>query len=300
MDVSEIRRFYERLNYDFNTITYLIDYGRLRETLVIMERVLNGIDSFRHQAINFDSSLGDVFSEDFFDQNLRNGRTLKELRADIGKFSKNIREVTDEDLESLCYVDFVERIHGWALKNVSLLKNIVKSPLQRKLEKGLSCFLGIVTGAGILAMMIGIFLTKDWGLRGDFYKGENFESKISTAISKTIDFNDHLEFNNDVPSEHFSARWRGFLKVPQDGQYTFYTVIDDGVRLYIDRKPIIMEWSLHPMEEFKNTIFLNKGMHGICLEYYQAYAFCGLKLYWQPPGGRRAIIPTSNLRVRLR
>ena len=39
----------------------------------------------------------------------------------------------------------------------------------------------------------------------------------------------------DVPADGFSVRWQGYLNVPADGQYTFFTSTEtEGERLYLD------------------------------------------------------------------
>ena len=37
-----------------------------------------------------------------------------------------------------------------------------------------------------------------------------------------------------VPADGFSVRWTGSVRLPRDGKYTFYTVSDDGIRLWVD------------------------------------------------------------------
>ena len=51
---------------------------------------------------------------------------------------------------------------------------------------------------------------------------------------------------NDFPSDNFSVRWEGQVKIDESSKYTFYTISDDGVRLFIDGKNIINNWKAQP------------------------------------------------------
>ncbi|MBC8137953.1 MAG: hypothetical protein H8F28_18900 [Fibrella sp.] len=77
---------------------------------------------------------------------------------------------------------------------------------------------------------------------------------------------------NGVPKENVSARWEGFYEAPVSGKYTFGTRTDDGVRLWIEDKPAIDNWTDHgPTEDrTKEPITLKKGQRvRLKLEYYQ-------------------------------
>ena len=125
----------------------------------------------------------------------------------------------------------------------SFLKHTMKPPIQKKIEK---IFLYSAVSVGIF-LIAGFFLQgvfiKDTvsGLKGEFYKGENFEQKISVNISKTINFAGDFDFNNKLPKEHFSVRWSGFVKAPKSNQYTFYINLNGGARLFIDGNLLINE-----------------------------------------------------------
>lgn len=47
MDKKEIQLLINALDYDLETIWHLIDFGRISDSVPIMERVLNKIQSFR-------------------------------------------------------------------------------------------------------------------------------------------------------------------------------------------------------------------------------------------------------------
>ena len=51
------------------------------------------------------------------------------------------------------------------------------------------------------------------------------------------------------------------------GEYKFYTVSDDGIRLTIDGYTIIDNWVPHRLTEDSVVICLDKGWHKIVIEY---------------------------------
>ena len=46
------------------------------------------------------------------------------------------------------------------------------------------------------------------------------------------------------PKDSFSVRWEGSIKSDYTGEHTFYTVADDGVKLYVDDELLIDNWEL--------------------------------------------------------
>jgi len=49
-----------------------------------------------------------------------------------------------------------------------------------------------------------------------------------------------------IDSDHFSARWDGFVQVIDDGCHHFSTRTDDGVRLWVNQKLLIDPGSQWP------------------------------------------------------
>ena len=54
--------------------------------------------------------------------------------------------------------------------------------------------------------------------------------------------------------EHFYVRWTGLIRIPKDGNYTFFLESDDGSRLSLGGKQIIDNGGLHAMEEKSGDI----------------------------------------------
>jgi len=86
------------------------------------------------------------------------------------------------------------------------------------------------------------------------------------------------------PSD-FGYVFVGFLKVPTDADYTFTLDSDDGTRLLIDGREVILYDGVHGEGASKTaTISLQSGRLPIRLEYFQGGGGKGLSLAWSGPG----------------
>ena len=96
-------------------------------------------------------------------------------------------------------------------------------------------------------------------------------------------------------ADNFSVRWEGKLKVPFDDTYTFYTISDDGIRLWIDGKLIINNWTLHAPIEDRGEASLGAGNHDIKLDFYEGRGGATIKLLWSSGHFSKSIIPSEYL-----
>jgi hypothetical protein len=99
-----------------------------------------------------------------------------------------------------------------------------------------------------------------------------------------------------VPADNFSVRWTGSIRFPKDGKYTFYTVSDDGIRLWMDDRLIIDNWTDHGETENQGQIELcGRKPHPVRLEYYEKTGAAAARLLWAGPGVEKQVIPTAFL-----
>jgi hypothetical protein len=94
--------------------------------------------------------------------------------------------------------------------------------------------------------------------------------------------------------DNFSVRWTGKIRAPRNGDYTFYTHSNDGVRLTIGGQTIIDNWTPHSTTEDKGTITLQANKPtDFKLEYFQSGGNAVMRLAWQPPRSARLAIPPT-------
>ncbi|MHB8062631.1 MAG: PA14 domain-containing protein [Ruminiclostridium sp.] len=99
-----------------------------------------------------------------------------------------------------------------------------------------------------------------------------------------------------IDKETFSIRWRGQIQPLYSEAYTFYATSDDGVRLWVNGKKIIDNWSDHEAIENSGTITLVAGhMYNIKLEYYNNIGQGEIRLDWSSTSQEKEIIPESQL-----
>lgn len=117
-----------------------------------------------------------------------------------------------------------------------------------------------------------------------------------SRIDPKLDFKWAASPGQGVPAEGFSVRWTGSVRLPRDGKYTFYTVSDDGIRLWIDDQLVIDNWTEHGETENQGQIELWGGRpHHLRLEYFENSGEAVAKLLWSGPGLAKQVIPTQSL-----
>ena len=109
------------------------------------------------------------------------------------------------------------------------------------------------------------------GLSVTYYNDIAFTGTTVTRIDPAVDF----AWGSGSPAasigaDTFSARWTGQVEPQFTGTYTFYTVSDDGVRLWVNGQQIINNWTDHGTTENSGTIALTAGQrYDIRMEYYE-------------------------------
>lgn len=97
------------------------------------------------------------------------------------------------------------------------------------------------------------------------------------------------------PADSFAVHYYGYIEVPTDGEYTFYTNSDDGTKLYIGSKLIVSNDGIHGMTEQSGSILLRKGKHAISLDYYERNGGDGLEVRYSGPSLAKQLIPNTVL-----
>ncbi|MBO0939685.1 right-handed parallel beta-helix repeat-containing protein [Fibrella sp. HMF5335] len=94
--------------------------------------------------------------------------------------------------------------------------------------------------------------------------------------------------------DNFGLRFTGYINVPTDGQYTFYTYSDDGSKLYIGSTPVVDNDGGHAEQERAGTIGLKAGKHAITIPYQQGGGGKALSVSYSGPGVGKQVIPAAS------
>ncbi len=107
------------------------------------------------------------------------------------------------------------------------------------------------------------------GLAGEYFSGMAFETPVSRRIDAEIAFDWGESRGPEGLTDRFSVRWSGYLRVPRTGRYLLETQSDNGVRLSIDGRPVILNWNAHASSSDLAVCELEAGFHRIVLEYFE-------------------------------
>jgi hypothetical protein len=123
-------------------------------------------------------------------------------------------------------------------------------------------------------------LETDWN--ANYFKGREWKEPISTRKETALSFTSNKEpFASGIPNENFCARYTANLKIPKSGIYTFITTSDDGVRLKLNGKLLIDQWTWMGATEFSEKMEWKKGdLVNVEVEYFQGGGGKYLKVEW--------------------
>jgi len=139
---------------------------------------------------------------------------------------------------------------------------------------------------------------------GETRPGLTFESYVG-SFSKVPDF-DKLKpaltgttpkFSVQVAAREndFALQFQGFLEVPKDGVYSFYTKSDDGSVLRIGSTLVVNNDGIHAAQEASGSIALKAGKHALRVGFIQGGGGAELQVQYEGPGISRRDIPSSAL-----
>ncbi|MEV0350004.1 PA14 domain-containing protein [Nonomuraea sp. NPDC050680] len=134
------------------------------------------------------------------------------------------------------------------------------------------------------------------GLSATYFDNADLTGATVTRIDPTVNF----DWGSAAPApaigaDTFSVRWTGKVVADKAETYTFVTTSDDGVRLWVDGKPLIDNWTDHSKRDDTGQIALTAGAHDIKMEYYDSGYDAIAELRWESPTLPRQIIPTEKL-----
>ena len=125
----------------------------------------------------------------------------------------------------------------------------------------------------------------DWEMLPDFDK---LKPKKSTVLSR-------FRLDWRTRDDAFALRFRGFIRVPQEGIYNFYLASDDGSKLYIGEQEVVDNDGIHPVTEKSGWIALKAGLHPITVTFWDAVWDEALQVSYAGPGIARQAIPADVL-----
>jgi hypothetical protein len=120
------------------------------------------------------------------------------------------------------------------------------------------------------------------GWRGEYWANSNLSGEPALVRNdRAIDFDWGCDAPApELPADRFSVRWT-CVAVLEEGLYRFPTVVDDGIRLYVDGDPVIDEWRNGSRREMTQDRWLAAGQHTLRVEYYEDGGEAVARVRWE-------------------
>ena len=97
-------------------------------------------------------------------------------------------------------------------------------------------------------------------------------------------------------ADHFAYVFTGYIDIPEDGIWSFYTKSDDGSALYIDGVCVVNNDGSHSAVSVEGSLPMEKGLHPYKLLYFDDYEGQELSWGWKAPGAADfSPVPASRL-----
>ena len=128
------------------------------------------------------------------------------------------------------------------------------------------------------------------GLPGQ-WRGQYFDNRWLSGQPALVRRDAEIDFDwgsgspgPGIPADGFSVRWARSVRL-EPGAYRFTATSDDGIRLYVDGRPVIDQWWDHPVRTFTGYLRLTAGEHEIVVEYYENRGVARAQVSWEavPP-----------------
>ena len=118
-----------------------------------------------------------------------------------------------------------------------------------------------------------------------------------TRVDPTVNFDwSSTPPDPSIGLSDYSVVWSGQVEAQFSEPYTFTTVTDDGVRLWVDNQLLIDKWVYQGPTEYYGTILLTAGhRYNVEMAYFQGGGGAIAELAWYSPSTPIEIIPQSQL-----
>lgn len=138
------------------------------------------------------------------------------------------------------------------------------------------------------------------GVTGEYFDAPDLTLPVLTRVDPNIDFD--WGTGSPDPSigpENFSVRWSAWVQPRYTETYTFHTITDDGVRLWINGQLLIDKWTDQAATEWTGNISLVADqMYEVRMEFLELTDLASAVLLWSSPSQALETIPQSRLWAR--
>lgn len=172
------------------------------------------------------------------------------------------------------------------------LVRIVPKPVDNEVGGDREAAVMLVSKDGARKQKVtGILRTAVWTLKWYSWRGFTYENDawwqrtwasepIKTETTRVLggDWSNRSP-SDGVPSDHFALAATTSLRVAP-GRYIFHALSDDGIKVFVDDRPVIVRWNHHGPTPDNVPVDLDGSPHTIRVEYCQEDGAAVLRLDW--------------------
>ncbi|HUU09648.1 MAG TPA: PA14 domain-containing protein, partial [Phycisphaerae bacterium] len=141
------------------------------------------------------------------------------------------------------------------------------------------------------------------GLKGEYFHWSDVNNMFlesNLALTRTdpgVDFG----WGDGAPdpvvgADKFAVRWTGSVKALYTETYTFYTVTDEGARLWVNGQQLVEDWNWHGDTWNSGTVSLVAGeFYDIRMEMFEDGGGATARLLWSSPHQAQQVISAERL-----
>ena len=118
---------------------------------------------------------------------------------------------------------------------------------------------------------------------------------FSSLTPKSTGVVDNVVLPKGARESDFGVKYDGYMKLPEDGLYTFYSTSDDGSAILVDGRVIVNNDGRHAPIERSGFVQLTAGYHRFEVMYFQLGGGLELSASIKGPHLEKQIIPASML-----
>lgn len=120
-------------------------------------------------------------------------------------------------------------------------------------------------------------------------------SEIEASSPHSTGITDVCNLDTRERDDYIAYSFTGYVHIPEDEVYTFYSESDDGSLLYINDQLVVDNNGFHPMIEKGGQVALTQGYHKFKLLFFQGQGGKGLNVRYDGADLEKQIIPSSAL-----
>ncbi len=123
------------------------------------------------------------------------------------------------------------------------------------------------------------------GITYHYYEGDwNSLPDFNSLTAESTGITSAINLNNASSTDYFGLSFEGYINIPTQGEYTFYTTSDDGSALWINGDQVVNNDGLHGSVEKSGTVCLEAGYHEIDVAYFEKTGGNTLSVAYAGPG----------------